>query len=91
MIALNLLHCKCHEIYLKNGGSYIDSPNWIENKTRSTTAVDPQHLKVKQQGISLPRNYSIIVSIQIITSIHTFILKIQQILESHELKDKYHL
>ena len=53
-------------------------------KTKSTTAVDPQHLKVKEQDISLTRNYCIIVSIQIISSIHTFILKIQQILESCE-------
>ena len=58
---------------------------------KSTTAVDPQHSKVKEQDISLTRNYCIIVSIQIITSIHTFILKIQKILESRELKHRYHL
>ena len=40
---------------------------------------------------SLTRNYSIIISIQIISSIHKFILKIQQILESPELKDHCHL
>ena len=51
----------------------------------------PQHLKVKQQHISLTKNYRIIVSIQTITSIHTFILKIQLILESRELKDHCHL
>ena len=37
------------------------------------------------------RNYCIIVSIQIICSIHTLILKIHQILESRELKDHCHL
>ena len=58
---------------------------------KSTTAVDPQHSKVKEQDISLTRNYCIIVSIQIITSIHTFILKIQKILESRGLKHRYHL
>ena len=51
----------------------------------------PQHLKVKQQHISLTKNYRIIVSIQTITSMHTFILKIQLILESRELKDHCHL
>ena len=51
----------------------------------------PQHLTVKQQDISLTRNYCIIISIQIITSIHSFILKIQLILESRERKDHCHL
>ena len=55
--------------------------------TRSTTAVDPQHLKVKQKYISLTKNYFITISIQKISSIHKFILKRQQILGYHELKD----
>ena len=31
---VNLFHYKCHEIYLKRGGSYIDSPDWIKSKKR---------------------------------------------------------
>ena len=28
---INLLYHKCHEINFKQGGSYIDSPDWTEN------------------------------------------------------------
>ena len=55
----------------------------IHAQTRSTTAVDPQHLKV-EEDISLTKNYCITISIQKISSIHKFILKMQQILGSHE-------
>ena len=44
-------------------------------ETRSTTAVDPQHLKVKED-ISLTKNDCITISIQKISSTHKFILKI---------------
>ena len=44
--------------------------------TRSTTAVDPQYLKVKECKISLTKNYCINTSIQPISSINKFILKI---------------
>ena len=63
----------------------------IAEKTRNTTAVDPRHLKVKEYDISLTINYCTTSSIQKISSIHTFILKIQHILGSHELKDHYDL
>ena len=52
--------------------------------------MDPQHLKVEEWDISLTRNYCITIKIQIISSIHIFILKIQQILGSCELKGHYH-
>ena len=51
-------------------------------QTRSTTAVDPRHLKVKEKDISPTQNYCITVSIQIISSIYILILKIQHLLES---------
>ena len=57
---------------------------------RGTTAKDPLHLKIKEQHISLTKNYCITFSIQKISSIHKFILKIQQILGSHELKGHCH-
>ena len=51
-----------------------------------TTAID-WHLKVKyiEYNIGLTKNYCITVSTQKINSIHTLILKIQQILKSHDL------
>ena len=58
----------------------------------STTKVD-WHLKIKdiEYDVGLTKNYCIIVSIQKISSIHTLILKIQQILGSHELNKWPHL
>ena len=52
----------------------------------STTAVN-WHLKVKdiEYDVGLTKNYCITVSKQKIRSIHTLILKIQQILGPHEL------
>ena len=48
------------------------------------------YLKVSEKGISLTKNYCITISIQKISSIHKFILKIQQISRYHELKGHYH-
>ena len=47
----------------------------------------PPTFKNQRVGYQSNQKLYIIVSIQIITSIRTFILKIQQILESRELKD----
>ena len=30
---VHLLYYKCYKINLNRGGSYIDSPDWIKNKT----------------------------------------------------------
>ena len=50
------------------------------SKTRSTTAVDPCQLKLKEKDISLTKNYyCITISIQEISSVQKFVLKIQQI------------
>ena len=58
-------------------------------ETRSTTVVDPQHLKVKED-ISLTKNDCITISIQKISSTHKFILKMQQILGFRELTSPGH-
>ena len=29
---VHFLYYKCHEIYLNQDGSYIDSPNWVKSK-----------------------------------------------------------
>ena len=62
----------------------------FKNKKKNTTAVGPQHLKVKEQDNSLTKNYCITINIKIISSIHIFIFKIQ-VLGSHELKSHCHL
>ena len=54
--------------------------------TRSTTAVEPRHLKVKEKDISLTKKYCITISIIKISSIHKFILKTKQILSQAHLK-----
>ena len=51
--------------------------------------MDPQHLKDKEQDISITKNYCITINIKIISSIHIFILKIQ-VLGSLELKNHCH-
>ena len=55
--------------------------------------MEPQHLKVKDkdQDISLTKNYCIIIIIQKNSSIHNFILKVQDIFGPHELKYQAHL
>ena len=30
--SVELIYCKCHKIYVKGGGSYIDSRDWIKRK-----------------------------------------------------------
>ena len=60
------------------GGIYTQN----KFKTRSTAAVDPQHLKAKEQDISLTKNCYISINIKIISSIHIFNFKIQ-VLGSH--------
>ena len=70
--------------------SQLVSFDWSNNPgsidlTRSTTAVDPQHLKVKEQDTSLTKNYGITINIKIISSIQIFIFKIQ-VFGSRKLK-----
>ena len=57
----------------------------------STTPID-RHLKVNdiEYGVGLTKNHCITVSVQKISSIHNVILKIQQILGSHELNGHTH-
>ena len=52
--------------------------------------MDPCHLKVKEKYIDLTKNYCVTISIQKISSINKFILKIQQILGPQELKGHGH-
>ena len=57
----------------------------FENKCKTKQEVQLQSTPgICYSSMSLNRNYCIIFSIQIVSSIHTFILKIQQILESRQ-------
>ena len=58
-------------------------------ETRTTTVVNPQHLNVKED-INLTKNYCITIIIQKISSVHKLTLKMQQILEFHELTSPGH-
>ena len=62
----------------------------LPNKFNCTTAMDFQHLKVKEKDICLTKNYCTTIGIQKINSFHKFIFKIHQILGSHELKGHGH-
>ena len=63
----------------------LDPSSYCQGST-SKTAVD-WHLKVKdtEYDVDLTKNYCITVNMQKISSFNKLILKIQQILESHEL------
>ena len=55
-------------------------------QTSTATAMDRRHLNAKEKGISLTTNSCVTISIKKISSIHEFILKIQQILGAHKVK-----
>ena len=58
-------------------------------QAKSTTAVDPLHLKAKRYH-SNQKNYRLTISIQKLSSIHKIMFKIQGISGSHELKGHCH-
>ena len=57
-----VLWCKVHFLYCHS--KHDLPPQKKIKKTRSTTSLDPQHLKVKESDISLTKNYCTIISIQ---------------------------
>ena len=57
-----VLWCKVHFLYCHS--KHDPPPKKKIKKTRSTTSLDPQHLKVKESDISLTKNYCTIISIQ---------------------------
>ena len=84
------IRCSCHiTIFnMTNVFRFFKQKNQSqqENETKCPAAVDLQHLKVKEQDINLTKSYCITISIQKISSIDKFILKIHQTFRSHELK-----
>ena len=77
MVGINLI--KVCQVFISNKVLLETLPNKKYNCSR------PWHLKVKEQDISLTKNYCITINIKIISSIHIFVFKIQ-VLGSHELK-----
>ena len=53
---VQLLHCKCHKIIFKHGGSYIDSPDWIKNK-KLTKNMKNTSDKCFQYAVTVAINY----------------------------------
>ena len=35
-----LWYCKCHKINLNDGGSYVDSPDWIKNRKATINPIN---------------------------------------------------
>ena len=75
---------------LRNGKVTTSNKYYLPSKARSTTAVDPRHKSQRVRYHSLTKSYCFTISIQKISPIHEFLLKIQQILGSHELKEHDH-
>ena len=73
---VNLLHNKCHKINLDCGGSYRDSPDWIENKKATINPIDKKVNKCFQYIITVRLNYEEKGKhVERITKIKTFIIK----------------
>ena len=53
---VNLLYCKCHEINPNHGGSYIDSPDWIQNKKATINPINKSDDKCCQDTATLALN-----------------------------------
>ena len=37
---VKLLYCKCHQVNLNCGGSYIESPDWVKNKKATINTIN---------------------------------------------------
>ena len=73
---VNLLHYKCRKINLDCGGSYRDSPDWIENKKATINPIDKKVNKCFQYVIAVGLNYEEKGKhVERITKIKPFIIK----------------
>ena len=50
------MHCKCHRVSFKRGRSYIDSPDWIENKKSAINLINEDN-KCFQYAATVALNY----------------------------------
>ena len=54
---VHLLYYKCHKINLNRGGSYIDSPDWIKNKTGTINLINKKDYKCFQYAVTVALNH----------------------------------
>ena len=54
---VQLFYYKCHKINPNGGGSYIDSPDWIENKKADINAINKKDNKWFQYAVSVVLNH----------------------------------
>ena len=73
---VQLLYYKCYKINVNRGGSYIDSPDWIENKKATINPINKKDNKCFQYAVTVALNYEEIKKDpQRITKIKLFINK----------------
>ena len=73
---VHLLCYKCHKINLNHGGSYIDSPDSIENKKSAINHINKKDKQCFQYDVTVALNHGEIKKDpQRITKINTFINK----------------
>ena len=54
---IHLLYYKCHKTNPNCGGSYIDSPDWIENKKATINPINKKDNKYFQYAVTVELNY----------------------------------
>ena len=54
---VHLLYYKCHEINFKSGGSFIDSPDQIKNKTITINPINKKDNKYFQYTVTATLNH----------------------------------
>ena len=73
---VQLLCYKCRKLNPSNGGSYIDSPDWIKNKKATVNPINKKDDKCFQYAVTVALNYQEIKNgPQRITKIKAFINK----------------
>ena len=54
---VQLLHYKCHKTNPNRGGSYIDSPDWIQNKNATINSINKKNNKRFQYAVTVALNH----------------------------------
>ena len=54
---VHLLYCKCHKINPNCGGSYINSPDWIENQKATINPINKKDNKCFQYAVTVTLNH----------------------------------
>ena len=54
---VNLICYKCHKINPNHGGSYVDSPDWIKNKTATINTINKKDNTCFENHVTVALNY----------------------------------